>query len=593
MVKFLTSLGCGGTSSKKPLYDIVSDSNQTAVSIGLNHKFRWKILERVSPRYAASSGLPYVIAQLLYNRGVKLAEIDAFLAADQRLAGNPFLLPDMAPAVSRIYRAVLSREKIAVYGDFDVDGVSAAAILAEGLSWLGVQVVPYIPDRLKEGHGLNMQALEKLHAQGIRLVITVDCGVTDLEAVEQARQMEMDVIITDHHVPLEGLPQAAAVINPKRKDSRYPYSDLAGAGVVFKLLQALYHGDRRERTLDQFLDLIALATVTDLVPLLGENRYLVKQGLKQLNRTCRIGIQELVGLAGLTPGEIDTDDISWALGPRLNAAGKVDDASVSYRLLLTKSSEEARLLALELERKNQERQKLSSEVLALAKQKLAPKMHLPLLIDADEHYPVGVLGLVASKLVDEFYKPAIIINIGQGKCRGSCRSIPEFDLISILGECRDLLISVGGHALAAGFTVLQRDLAQLEERLTNLAVQQLGNLDLRPVIAIDAEVPLATFTDVPLNFIERLSPFGRGNPEPIFLTRGVEVVECRDSSEEGGWLKLKLRQGNITWQAVDFESKRKSEEIPPRIDIVYSLGRSSWNGKEVMCLNLRDFVPAQ
>ena len=543
--------------------------------------------------YLNASDFSPLVAQLLYNRGVKPEEIGPFLSADRRLEGNPFLLPDISQAISRVYKAVLAREKIAVYGDFDVDGVTAIVILVEGLSRLGAEVITYIPDRVNEGHGLKISALEKLQAQGASLVITVDCGVTDLTEVKQAREMGMDMIITDHHIPLGSLPRAVAVIDPKRKDSMYPYPDLAGAGVAFKFLQALFHKDSREKWLAGLMELVVLATVTDLVTLVGENRYLVKKGLSELNNSSRVGIQEMGKLAGLKPGELDTEDISWVLGPRLNAAGRMDNASTSYQLLTTQSPEEARLLALELERRNAERQKLTKEVLSRAREKLAAKLHLPVLIDGDESYSIGVIGLVAGKLVGEFYKPAIIISLGPELCQGSCRSIAEFDVTAALGECHNLLTTFGGHPLAAGFTVTRQNLAQLEECITRLATDQLGQLDLRPEIVIDAELPLSTFTGETFNLIQKLSPFGRGNPQPTFLTRQVDVVECRSFGNHGEWLRLKLKQGNVTWQAVDFKSQRTREEIPSYIDIVYNLEKSRWNGEEVLGINLRDFAPAQ
>jgi len=559
----------------------------------LNQRTQWKILPPVPDEYLNASDLSPLIAQLLYNRGVKSEEIEPFLSADRRLEGNPFLLPDISQAVSRVYKAVLAREKIAVYGDFDVDGVTAIVILVEGLSRLGAEVITYIPDRVNEGHGLKISALEKLHAQGANLVITVDCGVTDLTEVKQAREMGMDMIITDHHIPLGSLPQAVAVIDPKRKDSMYPYPDLAGAGVAFKFLQALFHKDSREKWLAGLMELVVLATVTDLVTLVGENRYLVKKGLRELNNSSRVGIQEMGKLAGLKPGELDTKDISWVLGPRLNAAGRMDNASTSYQLLTTQSPEEARLLALELERRNAERQKVTKEVLSRAREKLAAKLHLPVLIDGDESYSIGVIGLVAGKLVDEFYKPAIIISLGPELCQGSCRSIAEFDVTAALGECHNLLTTFGGHPLAAGFTVTRQNLAQLEECITRLATDQLGQLDLRPEIVIDADVPLSTFSGETFNLMQKLSPFGRGNPQPTFLTRQVEVIECRNFGNQGEWLRLKLKQGNIIWQAVDFESRRTREEIPSYMDIVYNLEKSRWNGEDVLSLNLRDFAPAQ
>ncbi len=559
----------------------------------LNKRAQWKILPPAPDEYLNASDLSPLVAQLLYNRGVKPEEIAPFLSADRRLEGNPLLLPDISQAVSRVYKAVLSREKIGVYGDFDVDGVTATVILAEGLSWLGAEVIPYIPDRFNEGHGLKISALEKLQAQGADLVITVDCGVTDLVEVKQAQEMGIDVIITDHHIPLGSLPQAIAVIDPKRKDSVYPYPDLAGAGVAFKFLQALFHKDSREKWLSRLMDLVVLATVTDLVTLVGENRYLVKEGLRELNNSSRVGIQEMVKLTGLKQGELDAKDISWVLGPRLNAAGRMDNASTSYQLLTTQSPKEARLLVLELEKKNVERQKLTNEVLSRAREKLAARLHLPVLMEGDESYSIGVIGLVAGKLAAEFYKPTIIISLGSELCQGSCRSIPEFDVVAALEKCHDLLTAFGGHPLAAGFTVTRQNLAQLEERIITLATDQLGHLDLRPEIVIDAELPLSTFSGETFNLMQRLSPFGRGNPQPTFLSRQVEVIECRNFGNQGEWLRLKLKHGNITWQAVDFESRRTREEIPSHIDIVYNLEKSRWNGEEVLGLNLRDFAPAQ
>jgi len=574
--------------------DIVSDSNQDIeLSMKLNQRTRWKILPTVPDKYLNVSALPHLIAQLLYNRGIKPEEIEPFLAADHRLEGNPFLLPDISQAVSRIYKAILSREKIAIYGDFDVDGVTATVILVEGLSRLGAEVIFHIPDRFSEGHGLNIAALKELHARGANLVVTVDCGVTDLAEIKQAHEMEIDVIITDHHMPLESLPPAIAVVDPKRKDSVYPYPDLAGAGVAFKLLQALFHKGNKEKWLARFLDLVALATVTDLSPMVGENRYLVKKGLRELNNSSRVGIQEIVKLVGRKMGELDSEDISWVLGPRLNATGRMNNASTSYNLLTTQSPEEARLLALELEEKNAERQKLTNEVLNRAREKLATKLHLPLLIEGDESYSIGVIGLVAGKLVDEFYKPVLVISLGSELCQGSCRSIAEFNIASALENCRDLLISFGGHPLAAGLTISRQNLAQLEERLMNIAVNQLGHLDLRPEMVIDAELPLSTFNGEAFNLIQKLSPFGRGNPQPTFLTRRVEVIECRNFGNQAEWMRLKLKQGNVIWQAVDFESQKKVEEISPCIDIVYNLEKSRWNGEEVLSLNLLDFATAQ
>jgi len=557
-----------------------------------DYQAHWEVLPSAPTEYLDAANLPPIIAQLLYNRGVRLSEIEPFLAADRRLAVNPFLLPDMSQAVSRIYKALLSGEKIAIYGDFDVDGITATATLVEGISWLGGKVTFYIPDRLQESHGLKSLAIEKLHNQGVGLIITVDCGITNLTEAKQAREMGIDMIITDHHTPLETLPQAIAVIDPKRENSRYLFHELAGVGVAFKLLQALFHKDSREKSLLRFLDLVTLGTVTDMVPIVGENRYLVKEGLRVLNSTPRIGLQEMARLAGLELGKLDAKHVSWALGPRLNAASRMDDASTSYRLLTTNSLQEAHHLAARLEEKNAERQKLSNETLNKVKEKLATKMHLPLLMESDEGYPVGVIGPIAGKLVDEFCKPAIVINLGSEVCRGSIRSIPEFNIAAALEKCRDLLITFGGHPLAAGFVTSRQNLPTLEEKLMSLAANQLSHLDLRPKLVIDAEVPLSTFAGDTFNLIQQLEPFGQGNPLPTFLTRQVEVVDLRNFGNQGKHLELKLKQRDITWRAVIFNSQKAPDEIPSCIDIVYKVEKSFWSGEEVLGLNLLHFAPS-
>lgn len=540
--------------------------------------------------YLRASSLPPLIAQLLYNRGVQTDEVESFWTIDHRLEGDPFLLPDMTPAVDRIYKALLSRERIAIYGDFDVDGITATVVVAEGLSWLGGEVVPYIPDRVNEGHGLNTAAMERLGSQGIRLIITVDCGVSDISEVQEAGKLGMDVVVTDHHLPFEVLPPAVAVIDAKRNDSRYPFSNLAAVGVALKLLQALFYRDSRRAQLCELLDLVALGTVDDMVPLVGENRYLVSTGLKVLNNTRRLGLQELIKQAGLEIGRIDAGQIAHTLGPRLNAAGRTGDALASYHLLTAQSLDEAHSLAVQLERRNRQRQKLTTEVLDKMKKQIQLKANLPVIIEGDEEYPVGVIGIVASRLAREFNKPVIIVNLGEELCRGSCRSIAEFNISLALEKCRDLLVTFGGHPLAAGFAVKRENLAQLEKKLMDLGTSQLSHLDIQPKLTIDAEIPLSTLNSEILNLIQKLAPFGEGNTQPTFLSRGVEVVESHNFGNEGEHLELKLRQNQITWQAFDFNSQKLATEIPTHIDIVYQLGKGYWGDEEVLRLNLLDFA---
>jgi single-stranded-DNA-specific exonuclease len=549
------------------------------------------IMPSAPHEYLEASNLPTLITQLLYNRGITIQEVQYFFTGSDKFDGNPFLLPDMSQAVARIYKAILSGEKVAIYGDFDVDGITATLTLVEGLSWLGGKVTPYIPNRLHEGHG-QLLALEGLYKQGISLVITVDCGISAIEEAAKAKKMGLDLIITDHHTPLPIIPQAIAVIDAKRNSSQYPFQELAGVGVAFKLLQALYQNDKRGKLLTELLDLVALGSVADMVPLISENRYLVKEGLKKLNHTKRIGLKELIRISGLELGKLDTKSIGWILGPRINAASRLGDASVGYKLLTTSSLKEAASLAIELEETNTERQGLTRDALAIAKDKLADKMNLPLLMESDERYSIGIIGLVAGRLVDEFHKPAIIVSLGPEICQGSSRSISEFNLATALQECQDLLITFGGHPLAAGFTVTRQNLAQFQKKLMELAVSQLSQLDLRPTLSIDAEIPLSSLTSDTINLIDQLEPFGQGNPYPTFLTRKAEVKECYNFGNSNNYLNLKLQQENISWQAVDFHSQIRQEKIPTYIDIVYNLEKRRWNGEETLRLNLIDFIPS-
>ena len=552
----------------------------------------WRLITPVTPP-TDIPGVHPLLAQLLYNRGIsEISQIELFLNADSRLEADPFLLPDMHQAVSRTYQALLTGEEIAIYGDFDADGITATALLVQGLSALGGKVIPYIPHRYREGYGLQVAALEKLRKRGISLIITVDTGITAITEIQKAQKMGMDIIITDHHLPLASLPPALAVVDPKRSDSVCQSMELAGVGVAFKFLQALLKGSGQEELLNGLLDLVALGTVTDMVPLIGDNRYWVKRGLELLNNTERIGLQEMMRGTSLKPGNLDTESISWVLGPRLNAAGRLDDAATSYQLLLTQDPQEAALLASDLEEKNAKRQRLTRELLERARERIiATGIDLPLLMTGEEDYSTGVMGLVAGRLTEEFYRPVIIFKFGTDTCRGSGRSIPEFDLMAALKDCRDLLSNFGGHTKAAGFTVPTTNLPQLQKRLLNLAQTQLAGLDLRPHIDIDAEVPLAAFAGETFKEIQRLAPFGSGNPLPAFVSRHVEIINQRPIGSQGEHLGLKLKQEGIAWDAIGFRFGNRAQEITTYLDIAYNLDIDRWNGEQRLRLKLLDFDP--
>lgn len=557
------------------------------------NRCRWQ-MPPSAEQLAGVGDIPPLMAQLLYNRGIAdPAQVEAFLAADERLLGDPFLLPDMEKAVARTYRALLSGETIAIYGDFDADGITATALLTQGLSSLGGRAIPYIPHRIEEGYGLNHAALESLCKEGVTLVITVDCGISAAPEVERAQSRGLDIVITDHHTVPQKMPPALATVDPKRADSLYPFPDLAGVGVAFKLLQGLLRSIGKERDLDQLLDLVALGTVADMAPLLGENRYLVKRGLEVLNSANRLGLSEMMRCAGRSLGSIDPQTISWILGPRLNAAGRLDHAIISYDLLSTSSPEEAQRLANSLERKNAERQRLSEMVLAKAREKLiAVGTDSPLLMVGSEDYPSGVVGVVAGRLVEEFYRPIVVFELGKELSRGSARSIPEFDIIAALTQCSDLLSRFGGHPMAAGFTVPTENLIHLQERLAEIAASQLAKLDLRPLITIDAELPLSSLQGRAFHMMQQLAPFGCANPLPTFLSRGVKVMEYRSVGAGGQHLRLKLREGNVTWDGVAFRMGHLIDEGTPHLDIVYNLEVDRWRGEEMLQLNILDFAPA-
>ena len=555
---------------------------------------RWNLLPPIPDKHwINTSGFSPLIAQLLYNRGItEPSQLESFITADDRLSGDPFLLPDMHQAVTRIYRALLSGESIAIYGDFDTDGITATALLVQGLSILNCKATPYIPHRLTEGYGLKTTALEGLHRQGTSLVITVDCGITALREVEKAQRMGLDIIITDHHTPPAVVPPATAVVNPKLPDSNYLFSELAGVGVALKLLQALFSIIGKERQLNELMDLVVLGTVADMVPLLGENRYLVKQGLKVLSTSPRLGIREIITRSRLNIGSLDTESISWNIAPRLNAAGRLEHAMSGYKLLMTDSPQEAHELATWLEQKNTERQRLTSKASTKAREQVLAQGILPLLMVGDRDYPGGIMGLVASRLAEEFYRPAIVVRTGDQISSGSCRSISEFNIIQALTQCSSLFSHFGGHSQAAGFTLPTRNLPHLHQALLQLAATQLEGVDLRPKVDIDAEVMLSDLGGNTFPMMQKLAPFGQGNPAPTFLTRRVEVVNYRPMGNNGEHLRLKLKQGGMVWDGVAFRLGSYLTETSSPLDIVYNLEIDRWGGEERLRLNILDFAQA-
>jgi single-stranded-DNA-specific exonuclease len=560
----------------------------------LSHCY-WNIAPpvEITPEERAGGKYSPLLIQLLHNRGVKRVEdFAAFLSSDSSLLGDPLLLTGMRKAMDRINLALRRGEKAAIYGDFDADGITSTAVLVQGLGILGIKAVPYIPHRDTEGHGLTVTVLEKLKEEGAGLVITVDCGVTDVAETKEAMGKGLDIIITDHHSPLAQIPDAIAVINPKLKGSKYPYDNLAGVGVAYKLLQALFKEHGKEDQLFKVTDLVAIGTVADMSPPLGENRYLIKEGLKNINASPRLGIKELIKQTRLEAGKIDAEKIGWVIAPCLNAAGRLADGLLGYKLLMTGDPKEAQELASQLTGKNEERQKLTSSTLVKAKEQVIGLGLQPLLITADREYPMGIAGLVASRLTEEFYRPSIVIHVAEDVCHASCRSIPEFDIIAALNKYSKYFSRYGGHAAAAGFTMPTKDLPKLEQELSFFAAEKLTGVTLRPHLDIDMEVKLNQLGGDTYATTQMLAPYGIGNPVPVFMSKGVDLIDHRVMGTGGEHLRMKLRQAGAVFDAVAFRFANHIGEFAPRIDVVYNLEIDTWQGRNNLRLNVLDFKKA-
>lgn len=554
----------------------------------------WRVLPPPPMAYTRRFGhYPYLWARLLYHRGIATPEeAEAWLHPSDALLADPFLLPDMDRAVARLEEALASEETIAVFGDFDADGVTGCALLTQALRELGAHVLPYLPHRVDEGHGLNAEALADLAHRGATLLVTVDCGISSPREVAQGRELGLDVIVTDHHTPLPSLPEAVAVVDPRHPDARYPCPDLTGAGMAFKLAQALYQRQGRPWPAS-LVQLAAIGTVADLAPLAGENRYLVHRGLQDLRTSPLPGLRALMEVAGATVSGTDTEAISFGLAPRINAAGRVEHAATALQLVLARDGEAAQPLAGELERLNRQRQELTSSVLSVVRPQAQRQAERPLLLVSGDDLHPGVIGLAASKLVEEFYRPAVVVSQGRETSRASCRSIPEFNMIGALTRCRDLFIRYGGHPQAAGFDLPADRLPDLERRLLQVAREELRDVPLRPHINVDAEVPLGALTGETLGFLQRLAPFGVGNPAPVFLSRGVQVMDAHPVGANGAHLLLKLRDSQAIWDAVAFDQAEPWEPGTARVDMVFTLGTDRWEGRNTLRLRVLDWRPSR
>ncbi len=548
---------------------------------------RWRLRDP----FAAQKGIPNfppIVATVLAARGITTrAQADLFYKPHLAEHHDPMLLPGMDEAVRRTQRAIAGHETIALYGDFDVDGVTSISVLHTGLRPLGARTINYIPDRFTEGYGLNNGAISALRAQGASLLISADCGISSVSEVAHANTLGLDVIILDHHTVPDELPAAVAAVNPKRLDSPYPFDELAAVGVSYRFLQMLYEAYGRTVDESAFLDLVALGTVVDVAPLSDENRRIVTDGIGHMQRGLRPGLEALAMIAGTKPNEFNAETLGFAIGPRMNAAGRLKHANIALELMLAEDLATARPLAQELDALNRQRQQETLDAYALAEE-LVGASDDPLIMVGHERIHAGIVGLVASRLAERWHRPAIVYQEGVEHSRASCRSIPAFDIVGAIRKEKDLLVRHGGHRAAAGFTVRTADVPALRARLINTAAELLPSDELRPVIDIDAETPLRLLTGLEVKGLMRFEPCGQGNRKPVLLSRGVRVAKSRVIGSTGEHLRLTVKDGPLTWPAIAF--RQAEADTSGDVDIVYSLTRE-W-GREGIELEILDIAPS-
>jgi single-stranded-DNA-specific exonuclease len=552
-------------------------------------------------RLADAVKVPPIVARLLCQRGLDDPELAArFLNPSLDHLHDPFALAGMSTAVDRILAGIARKERIAIHGDYDVDGITSTVIVRRALELLGADVVHFIPERLKDGYGLQPAAIERLHADGVAVIISVDCGIRGADAARKARELGVDLIITDHHEPDVELPPALAVINPKRHDCPYPDKYLAGVGVALKLVQALCRRSGRESWLPGFIKVAAIGTLADVVPLVGENRVIAKVGLDLLTRgPHKVGLRALLDISGLTGKTIDSYHISFQLAPRVNAAGRMSTPDIATRLLLAADetmAEEVRQLAMQLDGENLRRQEEEAEILAAAKKVATTDPDIgarSVLVVAGDGWHRGVIGIVASKLVDAFHRPAIVLSVEDGVAHGSCRSISKFDMLGALERCAPMLIRFGGHRQAAGLALEAARIREFRAAVNAVADETLGPEDLMPRLKIDSDLTFRDITGSVAAGVVSLAPFGAGNARPVFAARHVEIVDGPRKLKERH-LKMALKQDGRIFRAVAWRSAERYDDLEARragggaVDVAFSLEQNQYNGETYVELTLAD-----
>ena len=545
---------------------------------------------------AVDLGVSETFARLLANRGfTTIEQVHDFLEPSMDRLLDAFTMRDMDLAVTRVLRAVDDREQILVYGDYDVDGITSTSLLTATLTALGAKVTYFIPDRIRDGYGLSERGVDVARKRRVKLIITADCGITATNEVKLAKAAGIEVLVTDHHEPLGELPEAVAVLNPKRKDCPYPFKDLAGVGVVFKLVQGL--AARRPDALPPsfvlgHLDLVALGTIADVVPLLGENRIFAKIGLEQLCTSEKPGIVALKEVAGLKTRRVESGHVAYILAPRINAAGRLGNAESGVRLLLSTEPHAAAVIAESLEEDNTNRKKIDESTLedALAQLRAyGPELPPAIVLWSDRWHP-GVLGIVASRLIERFHRPTILIACDGDEGKGSGRSVPGFDVHQALQECSDHLIGFGGHSYAAGLTILSENLESFRDRLCAVVQSRIRPDDYIPKLAIDGPILLDDLNEALVQFLDRLSPFGIGNAEPLFIADDVRLASP-PMVVSRNHLKMSIRQNGREMDCIGFGMGHMAGPLSTeagRISVAFVPTINVWQNRARLQLKLRD-----
>lgn len=570
---------------------------------------KWQIMPKINNNFIdQNKEINNIVLQLLFNRGLtNKKDIELFLSADYSAGSyDPLLFKDMERAVDLIVGHIKSENKIVVYGDYDADGATSSAILVETLSTLKARVGVYIPDRVSEGYGLNKKAIDELISGGTKLIITVDNGIRNKEEIKYIKDKKVDVIVTDHHIAPDDKKDFpdCLIINPAVSQDNYPFRFLSGAGVAFKLAKAIIDKAKiddatKKKIEESLLDLVAIGTIADCVILLGENRVLVKRGLEVLNKTKRIGLLKLIEAAKINNRKLDSWNVGFQIAPRLNAAGRMDHANTAFELLITRDEAEASLLAENLNSKNVGRQETTENILGQIISEVESGAKDDKIIVAvskqEQQWNEGVIGLVAGKIAEKYYKPVLVITQTEDGYKGSGRSIDEFNIIEAIEQCADLFTKFGGHPAACGFSLLAGNLEKFVSKIKNIANEQMKNLDLKPAIEIEAELKLSQIDEKLMSDLDKFCPFGAGNDRPKFVSYNTTVVDIMNMGFDGQHIKLKIKNGSSNiFNAIGFGQTEKWKDliIGDKIDIVYYLETNEFNGRSETQMKIVDIKNA-